>query len=498
MLLFLLLACFPPVLPDPGLQAFEFERGIFRGSLNGSFEFRAPVAFNGDTAKEEPTVLLRLKPSADLGEHVRFYAEIEGGYDGSMRSPENDGLFHRLDQVYPSRNRYIEVSEAYLDLYLSIVDLRLGIQKFSWGTLDQFNPTDNLNPWNLRHPFTTDPLERKIGIPAVRALFGSAMSSVLVEAVWVPFYVPYRLPDRGDRWYPPLFYSLEEFDPAKAGLPPGLPPMKITQINDEVALPPRTFSNGDFGIRLSRTIRNVDIGISYFNGYDRQPVFGSEGTITAVLRLLPPGVDLSYLFHLRPELHRIQTFGFDAAASWGSFTFRAEGAYHKSRYVDVGLASVPEIARSFILPGLSELEISPHPNGVAIEFPFSPRISYPKNILSLGGGMDYQWGSHLFTVQLVGNTILNHHGEPLVYETFELNLVLGVHSRFLDDTLSVESGLVVNPMEGFVMGSTQADYAVTDAVTVGATLFLLDGDGHTPLGQYAHNDQVEFHARYSF
>ncbi len=191
------------------LRALEYERGFFAASLNGALEVRGVIPFNGETPREDPSALVSLEPRADFGEHVSFYGVFRGGYEGSQLSARNDGVLILFDEVYPSKDRYIEIAEAYLSFTVSELDLRVGIQKFAWGTLDQFNPTDNLNPWDLRHPFTTDSLERKIGIPAVRALFGSSFSSVLVEAIWMPFYVPYRMPDPGDRWYPPLFDAVD-------------------------------------------------------------------------------------------------------------------------------------------------------------------------------------------------------------------------------------------------------------------------------------------------
>jgi hypothetical protein len=177
------------------LQALEYEQGFFAASLNGALEVRGVIPFNGETPREDPSAIVSFEPRADFGEHVSFYGVFRGGYEGSQLSARNDGVLIRFDEVYPSKDRYIEIAEAYLSFNVSELDLRIGIQKFAWGTLDQFNPTDNLNPWDLRHPFTTDSLERKIGIPAVRALFGSSFSSVLVEAIWMPFYVPYRMPD---------------------------------------------------------------------------------------------------------------------------------------------------------------------------------------------------------------------------------------------------------------------------------------------------------------
>jgi hypothetical protein len=480
------------------LSALEYEKGSFAASLNGALEVSGVIPFNGETSSENPSALVVLEPRADFGEHVSFYADLRGGYQGNQRSPANDGVLIRFDEVYPSKDRYVEIAEAYLSFYLSELDLRIGIQKFAWGTLDQFNPTDNLNPWNLRHPFETDPLRRKIGVPAVRALVGSAFSSVLVEAIWMPFYVPYRMPDPGDRWYPPLFDAVKTFPTPDLGLPIALPPVNIVQFNTEPDLPPRTFENSDFGIRLSRTIGSMDIGVSYFYGFDRMPVFGVEGRVVADLQLLPPDLGLTYLMNLEPQLHRIQVFGLDMAMSRGVFTFRAEGAFIKDRYVNVGLDAIPEIVDDFEFPPLSDIDISIYPNGLTLSFPFSPQIAFPKDLLSIGGGIDYQWGTHLLTFQLVGNSILNYGGEPLIYKEFELLMILGVNARFLEDTLLVEGGLLLNPMADFWMVSIEPKYLITDTWTVGTRLLLLEGDRQTYLGQYSRNDEISFFVRYSY
>jgi len=480
------------------LHALEYERGFFAASLGGALEVRGVIPFNGETPRENPSAFVILEPRADFGKHVSFYGVFQGGYEGSQLSPENDGVLILFDKVYPSKDRYVEISEAYLSFYVSGLDLRVGIQKFAWGTLDQFNPTDNVNPWDLRHPFTTDSLERKIGIPAVRALFGSSFSSVLVEAIWMPFYVPYRMPDPGDRWYPPLFEAVTSYPTPDFGLPIDLPPINIIQFNTEPDLPPRTFENSDFAIRLSRTIGTADISVSYFYGYDRQPVFGVDGPIVADLQFLPPELELTYLMNLQPQLHRVQIFGLDMAMSRGAFTIRAEGAFIKDRYINVGLDAIAGLADDFEFPGLSELDISVGPNRLTVSFPYSPQIAFPKNLLSIGGGVDYQWGAHLFTLQLVGNSILNYEGEPLIYKEFELIMVLGVNSRFLEDTLLVEAGLVLNPMSDFWMVSLEPRYLITDAWSVSTRLLLLDGDQQTYLGQYAQNDEISFSVRFAF
>jgi hypothetical protein len=135
---------------------------------------------------------------------------------------------------------------------------------------------------------------------------------------------------------------------------------------------------------------------------------------------------------------------------------------------------------------------------VTASFPFSPQIAFPKNLLSIGAGLDYQRGAHLATLQMVGTTILNYEEEPLIYKEFELIMLLGITSRFLGDTLLVDAGLLLNPMADFWMVSLEPRYLITDAWTVGTRLLLLDGDRQTYLGQYGGNDEITFFVRFAF
>lgn len=475
-----------------------YEKGSTSASLGGLLELRGPIPFDRSSPDEDPSLLFLLRPRVHAGDHVSLYAEFRGGYDGRAQDPRNEGLYLGWDRIYPGKDRYVEFSEAYLNVYVADADIRIGIQKFAWGTLDQINPTDNLNPWDLRQPFTLEPLERKVGVPAVRLMYGNAFATALLEAVWIPFYVPYRLPDPGDRWYPPLFRAPTTFHLGFLGPGLSLPPLRVIQVNEEGELPARDLSESEFGIRIARTFGSVDLGLSYFKGYDRRPVFAAEGRVGAALAFFPPGLDLTYLLRLKPQFHRMQSFGFEMAAAWGSVTVRAEGAYIKDRFINVGLDAIPVIAGQFRPPDPSEIDVAPRPDGLTVSFPFNPTIAFSKDLISAGAGFDYQWGNHVFTVQAVTDAMLNYDGEPLIYEEVELNLVLGVSSRFLEDTLVCEGGLLVNPMEAAWVLTGSAVYSVSDSVTLGARLIVLDGRPETPLGQYRRNDEIEFFARYSF
>lgn len=488
--------CLPPFTPFAEAIA-EFETGFLSGDLRGSIELKAPIRFEVSTPAEAPSTALSLKSDLKLGSRASFSGEIRGGYDGRAQSPSNQGLLLRWDEAYPSKDRYLEILEAYIDLYLPDLDLRAGIQKFAWGTLDQLNPTDNLSPMDLRSLFAAEDSERKLGVPALRALYGSVSEAVQIELVWIPILVPYRFPDPTDRWYPPLLQASQEVIVTVPEFPLAVP-LEIRQTNREPDLPARTFRHGEVGLRVARTLGNVDLGVSYFDGYDRRPVVRADGVVITDFVFLPPQANFIYRLDIRPDFHRVQVYGTDLAAGFGNFTVRAEAAYFKSRYMNISLKALDKLVDEFRFPPLSDFTFHPVPGGVEVSFPYSPRISYSKNVLAAGGGADYQWGDHLFTLQVVAEKILNDHGEDLIYRELELFFLLATHSRFLQDTLQVEAGLLHNPGEALWLLSGEATYAFTDNLSAGSRLLLLEGKKRSPFGQFRSNDQIEFFVRYSF
>ncbi|HWA75881.1 MAG TPA: DUF1302 family protein [Polyangiaceae bacterium] len=86
---------------------------------------------------------------------------------------------------------FLDLREAYVNLYAGPLDLRLGQQIIVWGRADALNPTNNLTPFDLR---VRSPVEddRRRGNVGARAFLSFA--PVRVEGVWMPLYSPSELP----------------------------------------------------------------------------------------------------------------------------------------------------------------------------------------------------------------------------------------------------------------------------------------------------------------
>ncbi len=92
----------------------------------------------------------------------------------------------------------LQLREAYMNLFLGPVDLRVGHQIIVWGRADGVNPTDNLTPrdMNVRSANVDD---RRLANMAVRLQFHITPEDVegraRIELVWVPFYAASQFPN---------------------------------------------------------------------------------------------------------------------------------------------------------------------------------------------------------------------------------------------------------------------------------------------------------------
>ena len=182
------------------LLAYEYEGDDITLSLDGYLEASAIYIVNSDSPDEDPSSELGLDLNADLGSWASFKGFFQFRDNGTVLDPHNGLLFNEFDKIYQDKNPSLDVDEAYLDIYTNYLDLRLGIQKYAWGRLDEINPTDNLNTEDFTRGGTNEEDERKIGAPSIRANVYSDI--VNLEIAWIPQYVPYRLPDPEERWFP--------------------------------------------------------------------------------------------------------------------------------------------------------------------------------------------------------------------------------------------------------------------------------------------------------
>ena len=216
---------------------------------------------------------LQLTFSRSYGERAALFAALDFNYD--VNESRNAAWQFRGSglSIYPV--------EAYLDLYFSWMDIRLGKQFIFWGTTDWINPTDNINPWDYLN-ISSEIEDYRIPIWAARAnVYWGAWT---LELVWAPEFQPHQISD---------------------------PPNIIIQTSP----PPLQADNAQVGARISSQLWNVNYSLSYFKGFDKWPTYVPVVSID----LYPPGLLKEYL--------PITYVGADFVTTFGKWAFKGEGAY---------------------------------------------------------------------------------------------------------------------------------------------------------------------------
>ncbi len=431
-------------------------------SFSGRLDLRGVDSLDRDSVKENPSPEGRIKLDV-TGENWRFHSWLEGGWDGAVRrTPRDSRLFKNYDQIYQSNSPYLEFKEIYLTHSSEDLDLRAGIQRFAWGRLDEYPPNDLLNPWDYTQ-FLRKPLEdRKIGVPSVSAAL--SRGDWTCETVWVPVFVPYRLPLPDERWAgSSLALQLAQTIP------------NVEIVPQEPVLPDHSIRNGSVGLRVKR-MGDIEWALNVFHGYDPRPVFK-----TTLLTIIPQGNALLVEPGYVPDFHQIDVIGMDAATVRGDFSIRAEAAYAFNRRLDIrrelwGYPTVP-------LPG-------PHP--------LTPDIEQKHATLDYGIGADYRlFEDGLLTFQ-VQQTITFGNIDLLYERKAETILWANLKVDFMNQKIETNLNSAYNPEHGDRMTKANAWYVFSDAWKAGATYVAFTGPEQSLFGRFSRNDQVEGEIAYSW
>lgn len=235
------------------------------GNFYGRYEFPSGV--------ERSQSIAGLKFNASYGS-LSGQAAADFVLYGITPDAETVGDLFRIEKTDPYRVEFPALFIDVKDLILKGLDLRLGQQAVLWGEGDQFNPTNNLNPDDLRDPL----------------LFGRQASNFMLKldywitesfsmsGVLVPIFRPALIPETGllslaavdripvldDKARQRLIADLN----ATAGPLLGHPTVvsKTT-----LQLPDRSAKNMQFAYRIAGTFAEQDIALSYYNGFSDFP-----------------------------------------------------------------------------------------------------------------------------------------------------------------------------------------------------------------------------------
>lgn len=314
----------PPPPPDSGTTT---------GTGGGDVWDMATEGFSAATTEATSSESLRSETSVEVGGRVGFehYAFFTNAGPDKLSSRDNVDAAVRVKAVHPratayasvlarydfadtSRNRF-EPEEAWVELNFPGVSLKAGRFVSSWGTASLYNPSDVLNPVDLRDPL--DP--EKWGTMMVKA--SATVGPATLEAYYLPVPEMHRVPvitgiapdgrlESRSRWIRGSI-DVDVSAPVTFAVSPMQPP------------PPRP-SNTQVAARALLSVGGADLSVGYAYLVDRFP--------SPLVEAVPdPGVPLNTTVHLDWVYRRLHVITLDAERTFGKLRLAGEAAAFLTR-----------------------------------------------------------------------------------------------------------------------------------------------------------------------
>ena len=159
-----------------------------------------------------------------------------------------EGLLADRSRSRPTRDVIVRPQELHVEATWPQADLRIGMSRVTWGRLDEFLPTDVVNPLDLARFFFEGRAEARLPVAMVRARWLPS-DRLSVEGIYVPLY------RRG---------RFDQLDEATS-------PFTIAPPLPGVFQPPRQWRNAQGGVRATATTGRVDWSAGVYRGFEPGP-----------------------------------------------------------------------------------------------------------------------------------------------------------------------------------------------------------------------------------
>ena len=392
-------------------------------------------------AEENDIMLIRNRVRLD----GNLYGETVGGYFSI--DIRNDGTSGEYDFETSFR-------EAYVDLFFSNVEFRLGKQQVVWGKADGVFINDIVCPLDMSMFLLQDFDNIRMGLPMAKA--NLYLGNWMLEGLWIPKFEPWQFAEAGSDWeftlsVPPdtVLVSMEELWVPNA-----------IHLNDEI-LPIGNQENSEFGLRLSTFLIGADISLLYLDGYADLPVI----QVDSVTMIIDPTLEVPTQMdtYLSPIYYRSPMYGLNFSRPVFTTVIRGElGYFGDRRFSNVNMQTVT----SDYFSGMMGLDFT-GPLGSSISFQAIHRQI-----------MDYKSG--------------------MVDDKTEQMATATISGSFLRETVIASVLGLADVNEDAGLGRLDISYAWSDALRISLGGFLLWGNEDTLFGQFDVNDNIYLKIKYSF
>ena len=384
-------------------------------------------------AEENDIMLIRNRVRLD----GNLYGETVGGYFSI--DIRNDGTSGEYDFETSFR-------EAYVDLFFSNVEFRLGKQQVVWGKADGVFINDIVCPLDMSMFLLQDFDNIRMGLPMAKA--NLYLGNWMLEGLWIPKFEPWQFAEAGSDWE----FTLSVPPDTVWDLIPN-----VIHLNDE-ELPENSLENSEFGLKLSTFLLGADISLLYLDGYaDHPSIQVVDTTITG--SPIPTQIDT----YLSPTYYRSPMYGLNFSRPVFTTVIRGElGYFGDRRFSNVNMQTVT----SDYFSGMMGLDFT-GPLGSSISFQAIHRQI-----------MDYKSG--------------------MVDDETEQMATATISGSFLRETVIASVLGLADVNEDAGLGRLDISYAWSDALRISLGGFLLWGNEDTLFGQFDVNDNIYLKIKYSF
>ncbi|MCG2831636.1 MAG: DUF1302 family protein [Desulfobacteraceae bacterium] len=410
--------------------------------------------------------------SGNEHEHT-FYndARLEGKW--TFEASKNF-IFASIDSEYLWFGPYndqddydFDLFEGYIFWATKHVDLTVGKQIIRWGKTDQISPVDNINSQDLREFTVPDYEDRKI--PNWLARLRLFYRKYTIEGVYIPFFEPSRIDYFGTDWA--VYQHLKEDVQGSDLLTTAFKEyVKGRYVKENT--PANTFENGDWGIRLLRTISNWDLGLSYLYSWEDLPYYKSfpiknltlDGSTSSGSLVSALAGTTNANEEIEVEYRRQHIAGFEFETTVKDFGFRGEAAYFdRQPFLTNNLTSTRKIVYHYVL------------------------------------GVDYSGKNDWYiNIQFSHQIIKNYDSTILYFNRNNPSLCGEISKEFWEGYFEAELkyNFALNENSFYLSPSIICSYIPNLDITLGLNIF--EGDSDTMMGLYDANDQVYIDFKYHF
>jgi len=481
-------------------------------TLGGYIEGYRIVETDRTTAQQRPAAVLDLQGHGVIAKPLRLFVDVRGMLGGTPRQASGFGVFNLTD-TFQNVSPSVEIEEAYVDWRLEDLDVRLGKQRFAWGRLDLFRPTDVLNPRRYNDPFVMEDEDAKIGIPALTFAYylpRSLLADTDVTVAWVPLPSSFRFPVQQERWFPDSATVPDRVVIPENFFGLGSGSTIVPTLRTENADPPQQLDEGALALRVSGAIRGVEWSLSYYDGTETAPGLSFATTIYSPSarakiangeRPTIPGGDLENLVAdatLRPLHQRIRLLGGDAAWPLGGFTARFEAAYGFDRLVPRSTQSLLSLDNIRASVGDEIVDVvGTILDGGAAAVDLGD-LFVTRDRFEWGVGVDYAIDGWIPLLQVNQAVLVGNDSTPLLVSDTDTRILLALRKHLMNERLTIDLVGFQGIERSYSTAITRFSFAITDQLRLRFGYVLIAGTRQSVIGQYQDLDEAFFQVRYSF